>query len=102
MQINSQKSEPMSPFDALPDEVLTDILDKVAAGDVRQLLSAQRVCQRWHGVSFSVPNIVWPLDSTVSGAALINFLMSRRQSGAKIGTINLTVSTNGLLTIPRI
>jgi hypothetical protein len=60
-----------SPFDALPDEVLAHILNKVDDENVKELLNAQQVCHRWHSASFSVADIDWPLSSTASGAALV-------------------------------
>jgi hypothetical protein len=90
MQMEQSMSRQVSPFDSLPDEVLEIVLNKVGRGDVSHLLRAQQVCRRWQSVSFSVPDIAWPLSPTSSGAALVRFLTRRLRSTSSINSVILS------------
>jgi hypothetical protein len=100
MQMEQSLSGQVLPFDSLPDEVLEIVLNKVGREDVRKLLRAQQVCRRWQSVSFSIPDITWPLSTTSSGAALVHFLTCRLRSTSSINSVLLNLRKGAYLRGP--
>lgn len=88
-----------SPFDLLPDEVVTSILAFVGARDeellvnrghyARHLLQAQLVCKRFARLVHQVKNLDWPLDSVERSLGFMTFV---HHDSFSIETLNLFVT----------